>query len=102
MSMDRVACLGIGILIILILIVTTSADDRVMNSLPQANTSPVIFTFTAASPVTSEETNITVNSTDRYKKNSSVEAYYNNISQETDTSLPRLIILGIPMECHFC
>ena len=44
----------------------------------------------------------TLNKTSQYSKNESVEAYYNNISEEADTSLPKLVLLGIPMECHFC
>lgn len=66
------------------------------------NSSPVIFSFSAASPVKEDLINFTLNSTSHYTKNESIEAYYNNISEEADTSLPKLVILGIPMECHFC
>jgi len=66
------------------------------------NLSPVIFSFSAASPVKDAQINFTLNTTSHYSKNESIEAYYNNLSMETDTSLPKLVLLGIPMECHFC
>ena len=66
------------------------------------NSSHVIFSFSAASPVEEDLINFTLNKTSQYSKNESVEAYYNNISEEADTSLPKLVLLGIPMECHFC
>ncbi len=66
------------------------------------NSSPVIFSFSAASPVKEAQINFTLNTTSHYSKNESIEAYYNNLSKETDTSLPKLVLLGIPMECHFC
>ena len=67
-----------------------------------SNISPVIISFSAASPVKDDLIQYTLNKTSTYSKNESIEAYYNNMSKETDTSLPRLVFLGIPMECHFC
>jgi hypothetical protein len=69
---------------------------------PGSNLSPVIISFSAASPVKDDLIHFTLNKTSKYSKNESIEAYYNNMSEETDTSLPRLVFLGIPMECHFC
>jgi len=68
----------------------------------RGNASPMIFNFSAASPVKESHVNFTLNKTGIYSKNESVEAYYNNLSLEADTSLPENVFLGIPMQCHFC
>lgn len=94
--------LWIGILILLLLTGVSAAEEKVEKNETTSNASPLIFSFTAATPVHTGEINVTLKTTDQYTKNESIEAYYNNISQETDTSLPHVTFLGIPMECHFC
>ncbi len=81
-------------------VVHAGAEDFIKGE--KGNYSPVIFSFSAANPVPEKVLNYTINATDRYAHNKSVEARYNTISSKTDTSLPRLVLLGIPMECHFC
>lgn len=68
----------------------------------KGNASPMIFNFSAASPVKESQLIFTLNKTSQYSKNDSVEAYYNNLSHEADTTLLKAVFLGIPMECHFC
>jgi len=100
--MNHRDCLWIGILILLLLTGASTTGEKVGKNGTPSNASPLIFSFTAATPVHTGEPNITLQTTDLYTKNESTEAYYNNISQEVDTSLPHVTFLGIPMECHFC
>lgn len=66
------------------------------------NNSPLIFSFSKASPSDPDMVNMTLQKSDKYQKNESLEAYYNGMSEDVDMTLPRLTFLGIPMECHMC
>ena len=73
-------------------------DNSTINYTFSAN----IFSFSTASPYDDPPGMDGFNNTSPIKNPESIEEHYNSIISETDTSLPHLNLLGIPMECHFC